>query len=123
MLVLARRDGRLGPLFRKASGTSHYLGTTGAITAKAVTATVLASLLGPAVRRPVINRTGLPGTYDVELRWTPSDLAAPARSESALGDTPDIFTAMQEQLGLKLEPSRAPVDILVIDRVERPTEN
>jgi uncharacterized protein (TIGR03435 family) len=57
--------------------------------------------------RRVLDRTGLEGRYDFELQW--SDVS--------------IFTALQEQLGLKLEPTKGPVDVVVIDRVERPTEN
>ena len=71
-----------------------------------------------AVSRGVVDRTGLQGPFDVELEWS-SDVSAGATA----GNTPSIFTALQEQLGLRLEPSRGPVEVLVIDSVERPTPN
>jgi uncharacterized protein (TIGR03435 family) len=79
--------------------------------------TYIALSLVIEARRPVIDRTGLPGDFDVELTFRPLD--------SAGGDStaPDLFTAVQEQLGLKLESARAPVEVLVIDRAERPSEN
>ena len=68
--------------------------------------------------RPVINRTGLTGTYDFDLRFA----AAPLGADLAPGvDVPSIFSAIQEQLGLKLEPERGPVEFLVVERIERPT--
>ena len=78
----------------------------------------LAGSLGSPTGRVVIDKTGLTGNYDVTLRYVdmPSPNAPP-------GTPPELFTALQEQLGLKLEPDRAPLKILVIDRIERPTEN
>ena len=65
-----------------------------------------------------MDKTGLSGNYDVTLRFMPR------QSPDAPPDAPpNIFTALQEQLGLKLEPDRAPLRILVIDHIERPTEN
>ena len=71
--------------------------------------------------RPVVDRTGLTGSYDLKLVYTP-ETRANRMSEPSTSDV-TIFTAVQEQLGLKLEPQKAMVDILVIDRVEKPTEN
>jgi uncharacterized protein (TIGR03435 family) len=70
------------------------------------------------VGRIVVDRTGLTGYYDITLKWTPegsqtSDTNAP----------PDLFTALEEQLGLKLVSTKAPVDVIVVDHVEQPTEN
>ena len=78
----------------------------------------LAGSLGSPTGRVVIDKTGLKGNYDVTLRYVdmPSPNAPP-------GTPPELFTALQEQLGLKLEPDRASLKILVIDRIERPTEN
>ena len=75
--------------------------------------------------RPVIDRTGLSGRYDFDLEWkidgTQADRGpAPAGADS--NDKPDIFSAIRE-LGLRLDPARAPVDVLFIDHVERPDEN
>jgi len=68
--------------------------------------------LSSAVERVVIDRTGLQGTYDVDFDW----------SSEPGSDKPSIFTAVQEQLGLKLESDRGPVDVVVIDHIERPTD-
>jgi uncharacterized protein (TIGR03435 family) len=67
--------------------------------------------------RPIVDRSGLTGDYEIELRWTPD--ADRARRVDA--DLPSLFTAVREQLGLKLEPTTGPVEVLVIDSVERPT--
>jgi uncharacterized protein (TIGR03435 family) len=67
--------------------------------------------LSSTVERVVIDRTGLQGAYDVDFEW----------SSEAGSDKPSIFTAVQEQLGLKLESTRGPVDVLVIDHIEKPT--
>jgi uncharacterized protein (TIGR03435 family) len=84
-----------------------------------------------AIDRPVVNRTGIPGIFDFHLEFTPGEnvphvgfrddgAPEPAAPESA---GPSIFTALQEQLGLKLEPAKGPGEFLVIDHVERPSEN
>lgn len=72
---------------------------------------------GNGVDRIVVDRTGLTGNYDYKLTW--SALAA-VRNDS---DAVTIFTALQEQLGLRLEPQRAPIEVLVVDHIEKPTEN
>jgi uncharacterized protein (TIGR03435 family) len=74
----------------------------------------LSSILG----RAVVDKTGLAGRFDIHLEYTPAELVPGADNPA-----PSIFTAVQEQLGLKLESSRGPVEVLVIDRVERPSEN
>jgi uncharacterized protein (TIGR03435 family) len=74
--------------------------------------------------RMVIDRTGLTGEFDFELRWTPDNLrTANAPADASTPDAPSIFAALQEQLGLKLEAQRGPVEFLVIDKVEQPIEN
>jgi uncharacterized protein (TIGR03435 family) len=84
----------------------------------------LAYKLSRLLGRPVVNNTGLDGNYDFKLEWTP-DAGAPAPDrqpvEASIG--PSLFSALQQQLGLRLEATKGPVDILVIDRVDRPTEN
>jgi len=78
--------------------------------------------------RPVVDKTGITGTFDFRLKWTPDEtqfsalgLRAPAAGDNA--NAPPLFEAIQEQLGLKLEPEKIPAEVLVIDHVERPTEN
>jgi uncharacterized protein (TIGR03435 family) len=77
--------------------------------------------------REVIDKTGLTGAYDVSLKWTPQTVAAPG-GETAAAPPPDVeggslFTAIEEQLGLKLVPTRGSSQVLVVDHIERPSEN
>jgi uncharacterized protein (TIGR03435 family) len=69
--------------------------------------------------RPVVDQTGLTGRYDFRLQWTFDETKAPSDGSAA----PGVFTAIGEQLGLKLEPVKAPTDVLVVDKVEHPSEN
>lgn len=78
---------------------------------------VFAQYLAPYVNRVVVDRTGLDGRYDIVLKWSPEQQQTPK------DDLPSLFTALQEQLGLKLESSKGMVDVLVIDSVERPTRD
>jgi uncharacterized protein (TIGR03435 family) len=81
----------------------------------------LARNLVGRVNREVVDRTGLSGSYDFVLRWTPDNFQNPAGNAGPSRDGTLIFTALQEQLGLKLETQRGPVQFLVIDKVERPS--
>jgi len=69
------------------------------------------------VGRTVVDKTGLTGNYDFNLKWTPDD------QQGTPDSGPTLFTALEEQLGLKLEPAKGLVDTLVIDHVEKPSEN
>jgi uncharacterized protein (TIGR03435 family) len=97
-----------------------------------MTMTNLATSIANSVNRVVVDRTGLTGNYDFELIWTPElpqgggpggGLGPPGGGPNIDPNGPSLFTAVQEQLGLKLDSTRGPVETLVIDRVERPTEN
>ena len=148
-LVVARSDGRLGPKLRSitddecaartASRASGALNSsrdalpcgglrpsaTGA-SAFGVPMTRVASLLeGGGPGRPILDRTNLVGNFDVDFQWGPeaTRLTADASPGTASSDATSIFTAVQEQLGLKLESRREPMDVLVVDHVEHPTEN
>ena len=85
------------------------------------TADVIATVLSRQFEREVVNRTGLSGKYDFQLDWTPDSGPCPAAGD-AVG-LPSIYGAIQQQLGLKLEAAKGPVELLVIDHVERPSEN
>jgi len=76
---------------------------------------ILATNLGNQLRRIVIDKTGLKGAYDWKLEWNPDP-----SPDSIL---PSLFTAVQEQLGLKLEAQKGPMQVLVIDSAERPSDN
>lgn len=76
--------------------------------------------------RPVLDQTGLKGRYSFILQWAPERLAATAsqKEDSAAGTSgPSLFTALEQELGLKLQSTKAPVDTIVIEHIERPTEN
>lgn len=77
----------------------------------------LSFFLGRLVR----DKTGLTGKYDIELEWTPDGPLL--QSPPSEAGPPSIFTALQQQLGLKLESAKGPVKILVIDHIERPSDN
>jgi uncharacterized protein (TIGR03435 family) len=90
----------------------------------------LVQLLAQFSGRPVIDKTGLMGAYDFDLKWAPDPggnagpFGPPPPGAPALAvdpDAPNLYTAVQEQLGLKLENMRGPVDVIVIDRIERPS--
>jgi uncharacterized protein (TIGR03435 family) len=98
----------------------------GMITAVGWSTDTLSAALSPSVSRVVIDRTGLTGLFDFELKWTPDTIPQVPADAPPLNidpNGPSIFTALQEQLGLKLESTRGPVDVVVIDRVEHPTED
>jgi len=100
--------------------------TAGQIIAHGITLTSLATELAPSQRRPVLDRTGLSGRFDVELTWTPEAFSAASLAQRP-GSTPPpgvdpagppLPTALQDQLGLKFESRREAVEVLVIDRAE-----
>jgi uncharacterized protein (TIGR03435 family) len=149
LLVLARKDGALGPQMKKADIDCAALfasvtaggkmperlpngnlpcgisvrGNQGVVTGNGVAMEQLARNLVGGVGRIVVDRTGLQGYYDINLTFSPE--GPPPPQGAPAGPAPDpvspsLFTAMQEQLGLKLEPGRAPISVLVIDRASRP---
>jgi uncharacterized protein (TIGR03435 family) len=76
--------------------------------------------------RPAVDQTGIAGRFDLVLRWTPDNFRAggkPGDSQEDASAPPSLFTAMKEQLGLKLQPTKAATDVFLIDRVEQPSEN
>jgi uncharacterized protein (TIGR03435 family) len=87
----------------------------------------IANAIANFIGRTVVDKTGLAGNYDANLTWTPDQMPQrpPGAPEPPPIDPngPSIFTAVQEQLGLKLDSQKGPVAVLVIDRVERPKEN
>jgi uncharacterized protein (TIGR03435 family) len=90
-----------------------------------VTMARLSFFLSRELGRPVADKTGLDGTYDLTLKWTPSNSGDGGPDVSDAGDqgSASIFTAIREQLGLRLNAERGPVSTTIIDSVQRPTEN
>ena len=146
-LVVARKDGRLGPRLRRSDvdctrsddkpATAPAAGTfaaepckglrniPGKATGRAVTLDTVARLMSGWVydHRPVDNRTGLTGNFDLDLDWTP-DQPLPADAPvlpPVDPDSPSLFTALQEQLGLQLEPAKRGIHMLVVDHAEHPS--
>jgi bla regulator protein blaR1 len=151
-LVLAKKDGKLGPgmVESKEGGCvardpsrpgpqdpgqppfcDNVLGGPSQLTGTAATVDGVAQMLSVYVGRKVIDKTGLTGKYDITLKFTPDvdQLArwrmpgAPPPAAPADASGPSLFAALQEQLGLKLEPQKALVEIFVVDHAEKPSEN
>ena len=101
----------MSPLGSMSIGASSMVGT-------GVPLGLFASLIGTKLGRTVIDRTHLAGHYDIALRWTP-DAVDPDPDASG----PSIFTAVQEQLGLKLQATKRSAGFLIIDRIEKPSAN
>jgi len=109
----------------------------GEVSGQGIALSFLASVLSQQLGRTVLDQTGLKGNYDLTLKWTPEQSegmmlggpggpgGGPPPDGAPPGEAsgPSIFTALQEQLGLKLEPTKAPAEVLTIDHVERPSEN
>ncbi len=92
----------------------------------AATIEMLTTALANQVGRPVLDHTGLVGTFNFKLNWTAPDTAPPVEGDlAATGDQsgPSIFTAVREQVGLELKSTKAPAEVLIIDHVEKPSEN
>jgi uncharacterized protein (TIGR03435 family) len=126
--------GKNGPKLKESSPDAKFasgfeMGSSARMTHKKTPMTRFAEFLSIHANRPVVDRTGLTGFYDFTLEWSPSDdaqqstLATAGVSRNADSAGPSLFTAVQEQLGLKLETSKAPIEVLVIDNADRPSEN
>ncbi len=111
----------------------RYRGQEAEMTAKGVTLDQLVHWLAGYSEiggRTVVNQTGLGGTYDFTLRWTRERLTAPPSQSDQSGappprepESPPLFTSLSEQLGLRLISTKGPVEVLVIDHIEKPSEN
>lgn len=146
-LVLARKDGRLGPKLTESKegactvydaanppargatvcGTRMFNPSHGFLTIARLPIDSLAKTLSEVLGRTVIDKTGLTGDFDSHLEYAPDEnqriQLPPGIPNPPVSDGPSIFVAVQEQLGLKLESQKGPVGILVIDRAEKPSEN
>jgi uncharacterized protein (TIGR03435 family) len=113
-LVVAKGGSKLEA--SKSDGKS--IGTGGThFNAQGLTTELIAEQLSLIAGRVVVDKTGLDGTYDLKLKWTPDD--APATVDSS----PSLFTAIEEQLGLQLKAAKEPVAVLVVDHIEAPSPN
>jgi uncharacterized protein (TIGR03435 family) len=107
------------------SGISMRNGSTrtNELSAKNSPIAVFANVLSNNLDRAVIDKTGLTGKYDFDLKWARDDDSVSLNADPATDAGPPIFTAIDEQLGLKLQPAKGPVEVLVVDHVEHPSEN
>src|SRR6185436_7844443 len=131
-LIVAKNGARL----EQATGAEDRQGITMIVgkplVARNVSMSDLSRILSGRLDRPVVDKTGLSGRYNFTLTWTPGEneggllarLPADVRSQIVVPDAqagPSIFTAVKEQLGLQLDSARGPVEVVVIDRAERPS--
>ena len=100
-----------------------FLSTANAVFAPHTTAGAIAGFLRFGAGRQVIDKTGLEGFFDVEFSYSMPRPAGADAAPADPNDPPEFFTAVQEQLGFKLEPSKTQVEVVVVDRVEPPSEN
>ena len=152
VLTVAARDGRLGPKMKKSDRGCDDLGTgptvfvvapppgeqrrcgytpsgVGRIVGVGMDLPSIIGLLG-AVGRPIVDNTGLQGRYDIDVTYTPQLFSAEALAQRGTApmpgvdpNGPSLFNAIEEQLGLKLQAKKVPIQVLVIDQIEPPTEN
>jgi uncharacterized protein (TIGR03435 family) len=148
-LVLSNKDGKLGPALHESKADCYgpanpppqgqtpdparlcgIRGGNGNVTAQGMTLAQMAQNFAnyPVVGRPVKDRTGLSGRYDWHIEFTPAFLDgpnpdSPPIANPAADSGPNLFTAIQEQLGVKLQSEKAQVEYLVIDQAERPSED
>ncbi len=117
VLAAAKGGAKLKPQTESESVATNTTGgpKRSELTATAVSMQLLAGYLGNRLGRIVVDRTGLNGGYDFQLEWSPE--------ESADSAAQSLVTALREQLGLRLETVKSPVQVLVIDGIERPSEN
>ena len=124
-LTLARSGSKLQEVKPDSSSPNGLMGGRGFFNAQSVEISALATVLSAFLRRPVLDATGLKGLYTFQLHFDPFALetagagAAPAVNRK----DPSIFTAVEEQLGLRLQSGTGPVEVLIIDAVEKPSEN
>ena len=114
-----------GPKLKAASTQGRVNVGVGALVSTGMPLSLFASLLGTRLDRSVVDRTKLEGLYAIDLRWTP-EAGEPTSGVGVTSPTldlsgPSIFTALQEQLGLKLLATKGPPGFLIIDRVEKPS--
>jgi len=121
-LVVAKAGSKLGPI--QDSGTSINRGRDRIEVETSNSVSTLAEQLSLVVGRDVVDKTAITGRYHLMLQWTPDDAAGPPLLNGVPDPSrPTLFTALEEQLGLRLEPAKGPVQVLVIDHVEMPSAN
>jgi uncharacterized protein (TIGR03435 family) len=132
--LVVDRNGSKVPTAKDAKATPIVRVATGSIELTNNTSATFASQLSYALAQPVIDKTGLSGNFDFAIRWTPepgedggpTTAGLPPGTSAPPASTPDgpsVFTAIREQLGLRLKSARGPVEVVVIDNVQMPMAN
>ena len=136
-LVVAKGGVKMQPAKEQDPATARHLmmfGGPGKIESTAMKVEDLRHILSQQLGRTVVDKTGLKDNYDFTLTWTPDDAATnmaspgdapPVPNDDAAASTagPSLFTALEEQLGLKLESAKGPEEVIVIDHIEQPSAN
>ncbi len=114
-----------GPKLQEAAESGSFIRkiNRGSIKGQATSLQLLALNLSYEVGSPVIDKTGLTGDYSFDLKWDPGTLSAAQLSVASDPDGGSIFTALQEQLGLRLQAEKGPVKVLIVEHAEKPSEN
>jgi uncharacterized protein (TIGR03435 family) len=120
-LVVAKGGPKLGAVQSNGTSVNTSYGRIDVQSSNSVA--TLAEELSKVAGRDVVDRTAISGRYDIKLRFTPDQGPALINGQPIPDPPPDLFTALQEQLGLKLEPAKGPVQVLVIDQIELPSAN
>jgi uncharacterized protein (TIGR03435 family) len=121
-LVVAKNGPKLKPSASDGGATQIGGPASGGLKFEHASMDGLAFALTQNLGQPVMNETGLTGAFDLQLVWS-QDSARGRPEGSDPTDAPTIFTALQEQIGLRLESRKAPIEVLIIDHVEKPSEN
>ena len=125
-LVVAKGEPKLGTTQAQGTTVNHARDHIEVQSSNSVA--ILAEELSKEVGRDVVDKTGIEGRYDLKLKWAPDDGSAAQLVNNGAGGAPadsgpSILTALEEQLGLRLEPAKGPVQVLVIDHAEMPSSN
>jgi uncharacterized protein (TIGR03435 family) len=130
VITLAKGGSKLTPTTSEEGGlpTLMFQGLGNMVNVNATIPGFAAVMQAAVLDRPVVDQTGLTGRYDFTLKWTPDEsqfagMGVKVPPPTDKDTLPSLFTAMPEQLGLKLDPVKTPVDVLVIDHVEKPSQN
>jgi uncharacterized protein (TIGR03435 family) len=119
MALTAGKDSSAIHKANEDADTSHNSNTIGRIVSARMPMLTLATVLSRFLGEPVVDLTGLPGLYEVHLEWSPDPALSGAANAVADSEFPSIRKAIEEQLGLRLEPRKGPLEVLVIDRALR----
>jgi uncharacterized protein (TIGR03435 family) len=120
-VLVVGKSFKLKPVEPGGSDTNGQGGRVRTLTAKKTSMAFLADLLARNLGEVVVDKTGIDGVYDFELRWTNDDQTS---NDGGADTAPTLFTALQETLGLRLQRQKVPVEMVVVDHAERvPTEN